>query len=649
MSTDNNALASEGNIASVPRTYFNEFLKQIEKYDLKIVFDGFGSHAKADALLRDLLKRAKEVFGPLAAKLETPTTWVAKNWGQGGDYGYEFENPQGAQTAARCPRILKSLTNPPGNADPFKWFYSSSHWHVNMMGKNPGGGIKSVLSANSNWENPNWQEYQNKTNNAIDLIAQFEPDQNNCMDHWDKSIKDSNWTEYADLSVLFHLVWPQFFPVHYKTTKDGYSQIEGMKRLLLDMALKFGVKLRPLKLTQQYSDYAAAYRVLLAIYDAFVYEDVTKPRPTPHFDFLTELLAEREDVEAEQLLLMKKALVIYGIPGTGKTHFAQKELRPPLFDADKVHRVQFHAGYSYADFMIGIRPQTNNGAITYKVEPGLLYRLAVEAANALLKPEAADCGDGATEADECKDLHQPPRYALLIDEINRADLARVFGEVLYCIEYRGKGGKDNSGKDITIKLPHLLKSDSDTTFSDPFQGGEKFYLPENLYIVGTMNQADRSIGAFDAALRRRFAWYKLDFSVSRLQQMLEEKLQQMLEEKGKFLLSCSLPAAAAAAVQAFIGRANGLNKMIAEGRSNDKDGKHALPLSDEHRIGHTWFAEIVGIMKSVGHQDGKISTLHLERLWLYFLHPQLEDALGFEAANYSAKLNNLRDFFTKAL
>ena len=643
MSTDNNALASEGNIASVPRTYFNEFLKQIEKYDLKIVFDGFGSHAKADALLRDLLKRAKEVFGPLAAKLETPTTWVAKNWGQGGDYGYEFANPQGAQTAARCPRMPQSLTTPPVNANPFKWFYTSSHWNINRQGQ----GIKCVIGA-ENWDSPDWPKYQGMLNNSINLMAQFAPGQSNCMDYMNKAIEDCRWEDYADMSVLFHLVWPQFFPVHYKTTTDGYSQISGMNRLLLDLALKFNIKLKQLDLNH-YPAYAAAYRVLLAIYDAFVYKDPEKSLHTPHFDYLTALLAERADVEAEQLLLMKKALVIYGIPGTGKTHFAQKELLPPLFDADKVHRVQFHAGYSYADFMIGIRPQTNNGAITYKVEPGLLYRLAVEAANALLKPAAADCGDGATEADECKDLHQPPRYALLIDEINRADLARVFGEVLYCIEYRGKGGKDKSGKDITIKLPHFLKSDLDTTFSDPFHGGEKFYLPENLYIVGTMNQADRSIGAFDAALRRRFAWYKLDFSVSRLQQMLEEKLQQMLEEKGKFLLSCSLPAAAAAAVQAFIGRANGLNKMIAEGRSNDKDGKQALPLSDEHRIGHTWFAEIVGIMESVGHQDGKISTLHLERLWLYFLHPQLEDALGFEAANYSAKLNNLRDFFTKAL
>jgi 5-methylcytosine-specific restriction protein B len=246
--------------------------------------------------------------------------------------------------------------------------------------------------------------------------------------------------------------------------------------------------------------------------------------------------------------------------------------------------------------------------------------------------------DGENEEDARTDTRRPLRYALLIDEINRADLARVFGELLYCIEYRGN---NNTDKENTIALPHRLTSEIRSVFTeqkidDPFDGGQRFYLPKNLYIVGTMNQADRSIGAFDAALRRRFAWYKLDFSVSRLQQMLEGKGKDLPEEFAKLLPE-------------FIRRAHQLNHLIASGRSKIDGPKNTLPLSAEHCIGHTWFAEIVGILESQGHRNGQICTLHLERLWLYFLQPQLEDALGFEALNFEDQLTEMRVFFTKAL
>jgi 5-methylcytosine-specific restriction endonuclease McrBC GTP-binding regulatory subunit McrB len=129
-------------------------------------------------------------------------------------------------------------------------------------------------------------------------------------------------------------------------------------------------------------------------------------------------------------------------------------------DEDHIEIVQFHPSYAYEDFMEGIRPKIGktDGSIQYDIQPGVFRRVA----------EKAEADEGSP-------------FVLIIDEMNRANLPRVLGEVLYCIEYRGKDGE--------IRLPY---------------SGETFSLPENVLIIGTMNTADRSIALVDAALRRRF-------------------------------------------------------------------------------------------------------------------------------------------------
>lgn len=185
----------------------------------------------------------------------------------------------------------------------------------------------------------------------------------------------------------------------------------------------------------------------------------------------------------------KKQVIFYGSPGTGKTFISEKVAHYIISSGDGfMELVQFHSAYSYEDFIQGIRPQTENGVLTYPLVPGRFLEFC-------------------QKAESCQGL-----CVLIIDEINRANLAQVFGELMYLLEYRDK----------TIRLAGSR---------------EEFSIPENVRIIGTMNTADRSIALVDHALRRRFAFielrpnyqvlrryhekHKTDFPIEKLIQELE--------------------------------------------------------------------------------------------------------------------------------
>ncbi|WP_028709013.1 McrB family protein [Propionicicella superfundia] len=159
------------------------------------------------------------------------------------------------------------------------------------------------------------------------------------------------------------------------------------------------------------------------------------------------------------LLEDKGQVVFYGPPGTGKTYIAKRLARAMVEeDPDRVTVVQFHPATTYEDFFEGLRPRLDeDGAVSYELRRGPLSQMAKDATD-----------------------NPNHRYVMVIDELNRANLPKVFGELLFLLEYRQE------------------------PVATLYRPGEKFELPENLFFIATMNTADRSVALVDAALRRRF-------------------------------------------------------------------------------------------------------------------------------------------------
>ena len=179
-------------------------------------------------------------------------------------------------------------------------------------------------------------------------------------------------------------------------------------------------------------------------------------------DFLEEVYMSQTDYDVlTNLLRNKKNVILQGAPGVGKT-FAAKRLAYSLMgikDPNRVMMVQFHQNYSYEDFIMGFRPSASG----FELKKGPFYNFCKKAGE-----------------DKEND------YFFIIDEINRGNLSKIFGELFMLIE--------NDKRGVPLQL----------LYSD-----EKFDVPENVYIIGMMNTADRSLAILDYALRRRFAFFEL--------------------------------------------------------------------------------------------------------------------------------------------
>lgn len=324
------------------------------------------------------------------------------------------------------------------------------------------------------------------------------------------------------------------------------------------------------------------------------------------------------DLEMETLLLFKKAIVLYGPPGTSKSYTArelaksiickdfanklknekqdktkQKTLfdnflanEDVLFGKEKkkdakdtqnkpimahIHQLQLHPNYTYDDFIVGKTIRNN----CVEIQKGFLLHLIDEI--------------NIDRTNNNNDYAQLP-HIVILDEINRVDISRVFGELFTAMEsgYRKDG--------VVLSVGNL-----------------KLKVPEDLYFIGTMNMIDFSLEQVDFALRRRFAWIENTFDKDRLKDIIKEKDQDPIFDIDKYVQLC-----------------NAVNKKIEE-----KMGK-------EYWIGHTFFAEIVDIIKITGfdttqkqeenqipqNEDKKEISKARKFLWAISIKPMIEAYCG---------------------
>ncbi len=216
-------------------------------------------------------------------------------------------------------------------------------------------------------------------------------------------------------------------------------------------------------------DPSLALEIVKALFDLYSYErgwEILSAYKQEREDLLGLL---RQDLFQEvtpdlvyEMLKLRRFAIVEGPPGTGKTRLAE-EIKKTQF-ANNGMTIQFHPSVTYEDFLIGLSPDIDDKtALRFDIKPGWLLKA-------------------------CENTEKP--FILVIDEINRAELGKILGEAIYLFE------PDEIGK-REIELPHK------------FKGGYKFKLPDNLYVLGTMNTADRSIAAVDIAIRRRFSFIKM--------------------------------------------------------------------------------------------------------------------------------------------
>lgn len=221
-------------------------------------------------------------------------------------------------------------------------------------------------------------------------------------------------------------------------------------------------------------------------------------------DFLTDVFMDDEAFDdLVGMLLHKKNIILQGAPGVGKTYAAKRLAYAMMGEIDdsRIGFIQFHQNYAYEDFVMGYKPTEFGG---FKLQNGIFYRFCIEAAN---NPEQ--------------------KYFFIIDEINRGNLSKIFGELLMAIENECRGSK------ITLAYSNKL-----------------FSVPENIYIIGMMNTADRSLALMDYALRRRFSFKELkpafmSNNFKRYQEslgsgLLDRLIQQIIELNNEIIEDDSL-------------------------------------------------------------------------------------------------------------